>query len=419
MYPGQARRPELANVPEPTLTEGTVRVRSLEVGVCGTDREILAGGHGVPPAGRDYMVLGHESFGEVLEVGAGAAGLSVGDLVVATVRRPCGQCRQCGEGMSDFCLTGQFVERGILGMDGFMAEQYVEHPAYLVRVPAEMRGVGVLLEPMSVVEKALQQAFAAQARVPAAPTADLAPWRLGPSSWRPSRVLVLGVGPIGTLGALLLRLLGVHEIVAVERTLRPRKAALLDAAEVEYVATGGKPLRDVLSGQFDLILEAAGSGEAVVDALSLLAANGVACLTGIFAGGEPASPIAINDLLREMVYRNKAIVTSVNSNRSYFERGVESMTAIEGRWPGLLPGLITRRMPIERYAEAVEPEPDGVKTVVEVAGRLGRCRGRFDLLTRTPEVARPPLDQKGQCDGERHYRRDGGDDRVVRRHHER
>jgi threonine dehydrogenase-like Zn-dependent dehydrogenase len=120
--------------------------------------------------------------------------------------------------------------------------------------------------------------------------------------------------------------------------------------------------------QFDLILEAAGSGRAVVDALPLLAANGVACLTGIFAADEPPTPIPINDLLREMVYRNKAIVTTVNSNRSYFERGVESMEALEARWPGLLAGLITRRLPVERYAEAVEPERDGVKTVVEVAG---------------------------------------------------
>jgi threonine dehydrogenase-like Zn-dependent dehydrogenase len=181
-------------------------------------------------------------------------------------------------------------------------------------------------------------------------------------------VLVLGAGPIGMLAALVLRLVGAGDIVAVERTNRPVKASILDAAEVRYVATGGAPLRDaVAGGPFDLILEATGSGRSVLDALPLLAANGVACLTGIFAAGEPPEQVALNDLLREMVYRNKAIVTSVNSNRRYFERGAESLAAIESRWPGLLSRLITRRMPMDAYAEAVEPERDGVKTVIEVA----------------------------------------------------
>src|SRR5204862_2654261 len=157
----------------------------------------------------------------------------------------------------------------------------------------------------------------------------------------------------GMLAGLLLRLTGAEEVVVVERTARPSKAALLQSAEARYAPTGGAPLRDALGPDpFDLILAATGSGRSVVDALPLLAANGVACLTGIFAAGEPPEPVAINDLLREMVYRNKAIVTSVNSNRSYFERGVESMGALEARWPGLLAALITRRMPLEAYAEA-------------------------------------------------------------------
>jgi threonine dehydrogenase-like Zn-dependent dehydrogenase len=368
VYPGKDRPPEIAQVADPAMRPTAVRVDTLQVGVCGTDREILAGGHGQPPPGLDRLVLGHESIGRVAEVGPQApGGLVPGDHVVATVRRPCGHCRECSDGMSDFCLTGDFVERGIMGMDGFLAEHYVEDPAYLIRIPAELTSVGVLLEPLSVVEKALQQAFAAQSRVPGRPTADLEPWRVGPSSWRPARALVLGAGPIGILAALLLRLVGTHEVTVVERTARPLKGQLVGRSDARYVATGGAPLRDVLGDDpFDLILEATGSGPAVVDALPLLAANGVACLTGIFAGGEAPMSIAINDLLREMVYRNKAIVTSVNSNRSYFERGVESMGAIEARWPGLLARLITRRMPMERYAEAVEPERDGVKTVVEI-----------------------------------------------------
>src|SRR5262245_64710204 len=145
VYPGQHRPPELAQIPDPDLTPGAALVETLRVGVCGTDREILAGGHGQPPPGRDRLVLGHESFGRVLDIAPGAGGdLTPGDYVVATVRRPCDRCRTCADGMSDFCLTGDFVERGILGMDGFLAERYVEAPAYLVRVPAELAEVGVL-----------------------------------------------------------------------------------------------------------------------------------------------------------------------------------------------------------------------------------------------------------------------------------
>jgi threonine dehydrogenase-like Zn-dependent dehydrogenase len=367
VYPGQGRAPELTDVPAPELGPGRVRVRVLDVGVCGTDREILAGGHGAPPPGRDRLVLGHESLGRVEETRAPGAALEPGDYVVATVRRGCDRCQHCLGGMSDFCDTGGFVERGILGMDGFLADGYVEDPAYLIKLPAELRPIGVLLEPLSVVEKAMQQSFAAQSRVPGRPVADLDPWRAGPSSWRAERALVLGAGPIGILAALALRLAGVAEVTIVERTRRPNKAAVVARAGVTYRPTGGGPLGEVLGDErFGLVLEAAGSASVVVAALPLLAANGVVCLTGIFGAGQPAETVALNDLFREMVYRNQAIVTSVNSNRSYFERGVETMGRIEARWPGLLAELITRRMAMERYAEAVEPERDGVKTIVEV-----------------------------------------------------
>jgi threonine dehydrogenase-like Zn-dependent dehydrogenase len=180
---------------------------------------------------------------------------------------------------------------------------------------------------------------------------------------------VLGAGPIGMLTAIVLRLLGVEDVAIVERRPRAGKRAMAEAVGARYVATEGGPLRELLPGErYDLVIEAAGTASIVVDALPLLAPNGVVCLTGIFAAGQTPETLALNDLFREMVYRNQAIVTSVNSNRSYFERGVPTMGQIEARWPGLLGRLITRRMPMEQYAEAVEPERDGVKTVVEVAG---------------------------------------------------
>lgn len=369
VYPGQSRSPELADVPAPELTPSGVRVRVVRVGVCGTDREILAGGHGVAPSGRDRLVLGHESFGQVTEVASEGSGFKPGDFVVATVRRGCAACAHCRDGMSDFCDTGGFLERGILGMDGFMAEQYVEAPPYLVRVPPELVEVGVLLEPLSVVEKAVQQALAAQIRIPARAVADVDPWRHGESSWRPERALVLGAGPIGILAALRLRLHGVSDVTIVERTHRSTKSGLLESAGVRYVASRGASLRESLGqARFDLVIEAAGAAAVVADALPLLAPNGVLCLTGIFAAGQPRLDLDLNDAFREMVYRNQAIVSSVNSNRSYFERGVVTMGLLERSWPGLLGRLITRRMPLEGFAEAVQPERDGVKTVVEMGG---------------------------------------------------
>ena len=197
----------MASVPDPAVEAGRIGVRVLECGICGTDRDIAGGEYGTPPVGRSELILGHENLGRVDSVGPHVAGWSPGDLVVATVRRGCGRCRFCLTNQSDFCETGGFTERGIRGADGYLAERYVEEPQYLVKVPAELRSVAVLLEPLSVVEKAVHEALVVLERRGATP---------GYPTPKPVRALVAGTGAIGMLATFLLRVRG-WDVTAIDR----------------------------------------------------------------------------------------------------------------------------------------------------------------------------------------------------------
>jgi threonine dehydrogenase-like Zn-dependent dehydrogenase len=206
----------LQDVPPPSLTPGGVLIDVLECGVCGTDRDIVDGKYGKVPTGSDYLILGHENLGTVREVGEGAGGFQAGDLVVATVRRGCGQDRFCRTNRSDLCETGQFTERGIGGAPGFMAEQYVEIPQYLVRVSPELRSIAVLLEPLSVVEKAV---FVGQRVL------DRREPTPGDPPTRPPRALVAGTGAVGMLASFILRVRG-YDVVAIDRHGEDRKSTV-------------------------------------------------------------------------------------------------------------------------------------------------------------------------------------------------
>ncbi len=349
LQPGSER---LAELPDPELREGEVLVRVQQVGLDGTDAEILEGQYGEAPAGDDYLIIGHESVGRVEKVMGSATGLSPGDRVVAIVRRPDPvPCRNCAAGEWDMCLNSQYTERGIKGRHGFLAEFYTESPDFLVAVPAEIAPVAVLLEPLSIVEKAIEQINRIQSRL----------------VWEPVRAVVLGAGPIGLLAGMLLRLgdIDVHFYDASERGI---KSDLAEATGAKYIWAGERKLSHKLAaeiGTVDIVLEATGFSPLAFDAMDIVAPNGIVCLTGV-SGGSRKLEVSADHLTLEMVLSNKVTFGSVNANRRHFESGVRHLEEIEVRWPGLLSRMITHRLPMEDFADAFERSPNHVKSIVEM-----------------------------------------------------
>ena len=352
--PGVASSARLVEVAEPNLGPGQVLVRTLRVGICGTDAEINRGFIAEAPPGSDYLILGHESLGRVEALGQGARGLALGDYVVAIVRRPCPQdCLNCHNGESDMCLTGDFTERGIVGAHGFLSECYVEEPRYLVKVPPALKDVAVLLEPLSVVEKAVSQAFAIQGRL----------------RWQPRTAVVVGAGAIGLLAVALLRLrgLGTH---ALARSARGTPASqVAEAMGATYWSTREHPLDGLARelGNIDIIVEASGNAEAALQAMGIIGNNGILSLVGVYSPiyrGEQVEPVG--RLVLNMVLGNRVIFGSVNANRRYFEGGLEHMAEMESRWPGLLGRFLTRRLSLDDFPGALEKAGGDIKTVIDV-----------------------------------------------------
>jgi glucose 1-dehydrogenase len=349
---------ELRDVPGPAPVPGGVRVSVLECGVCGTDRDIAAGKYGQAPAGEPFLILGHENLGRVAEVAPGVPDLAPGDLVVATVRRGCGRCRFCAVGRSDFCETGQYTERGIAGAPGYWADEYVERPEFLVPVPPGQAGYAVLLEPLSVVEKAIAQGEAVLRRKEPTP---------GHPAAGPGAALVAGTGAVGMLAVLALRIRG-YAVTAIDRHGGTTAAAsLLKTVGADHVDVGAG-LAALQGREFDLIVEAAGSTSLPFALVDRLGRNGVLVLTGIPAGGLPPAPLGEGDLLREVVLGNRAVVGSVNASRGDFEVGLRDLASFEARWPGSASGLITERRPLEDAPAVVaDRAPGSIKTVLRVA----------------------------------------------------
>lgn len=338
---------------EPQPREGEVLIRVHEVGLDGTDTEILEGKYGEPPPGDDYLIIGHESLGQVERVPSGADGLSPGDWVVAIVRRPDPvPCRNCAAGEWDMCLNGQYTERGIKGLHGFLSEFYTEAPDFLVKVPKELSAVAVLLEPLTIVEKAMEQIGRIQSRL----------------VWKPERAVVLGAGPIGLLAGILLRLEGieVHFYDAEEPGL---KSDIVKAVGANYIWASECKLGHELTaeiGPVDIVLEATGFSPLAFDAMDMVAPNGIVCLTGV-SGGSRRLEVSADHLNLEMVLSNKVVFGIVNANRRHFDLGVRHLQEIEARWPGLLSRMITRRVPLMDFEKALERSSDHIKSVVEVA----------------------------------------------------
>ena len=337
--PGKAGSAKLQEIPDPKRPQGHLLVRSLAVGVCGTDLEILNGSLGKPPPDRSWMVLGHESLGEVLEAPA-SSGLSRGDWVVGIVRRPDpAPCLNCGSGEWDMCRNGRYTERGIMALDGYCSELFTLEAGFAVRVDTRLGLSAVLTEPCSVVAKAWE-------------TIE----RLGTRShWRPRRVLITGAGPIGMLAALLAmeRGMDVHVFDRVDSGSKPELVRGLGATYHSNDLPGA-------AGGADIVLECTGVGAVMQTCLDNLAPNGIACLLGL-AGPGKADPVDLGALNRKLVLNNNVVFGSVNANRRHYQLAVEALLKADNKW---LVRLISREVPLENWSSALVRQPDDVKPVI-------------------------------------------------------
>jgi glucose 1-dehydrogenase len=349
--------------PVPRIARPTdVLVRILDVGVCGTDREICAFEYGTPPAGSDHLVIGHEALGQVEAVGRAVTQLRPGDLVVPMVRRPCGrpECRACQESRQDFCYTGSFSERGIKERDGFMTELVVDDERYLCPLPAALREIGVLTEPLTIAEKALRQVDEVQRRLP-----WVCPHELGKPAGHCHRAVVLGAGPVGLLGALALAATGYAVTVYSRETAPNSKSDLLAEIGIGYASSQETTPEELAAklGNIDLVYEASGASAASFDLMRVLGTNGVFVFTGV--PGRKA-PIALDadTLMKRMVLSNQVLFGTVNADRGAFESAIRHLAEFDRRWPKQVRALVTGRFPVDAHASLLHGRASGIKSVI-------------------------------------------------------
>ena len=345
------REVRLIDHPEPKLVRpDEVKLRILEVGVCGTDREICEFKFGEPPVGSQHLVLGHEAVAEVVEAGTGVKSLKPGTLVVPMVRLPCDipTCTPCVAGRQDFCLTDTFPEHGIRRCHGFMTEKIVEREKFLVPVSADLRDVAVLVEPLTILDKALREVEAIQNRMP---------WSPGMGK----RALVLGAGPVGLLGAMVFRLRGCETTVVARSPGTTPNARLAQSFGATYVSSRERPIQGL--GPFEIIYEAAGSPATAFESLTALAPNGVCILTGVPGAGEEIR-FDGGRIMRNIVLQNQLIFGTVNAGRESFTGAIALLGEMNRRWPESLRGLITGRHPLEAFDKVLLSRPDGIKNIL-------------------------------------------------------
>jgi len=359
VIPGKPGSLHLRDVPRPRVEdiEGGrgVLVQVLRVGVDGTDKEINQAEYGQAPPGDDFLIIGHESFGVVTEVGPRVTEFAPGDYVVATVRRP-GRSIYDSVGLQDMTLDDVYYERGINLRHGYLTEYYVESADYLVKFPRSCKEIGVLLEPTSVAEKGIAQAYEIQRRM---------------RVWQPRRAAVMGAGTLGLLATMALRMRNLEVSTFGLRTPPYLNAELVEAIGARYVSTRTMPLADAARehGPFDIIFEATGSSAVAFDAAANLGKNGVLVLTSITGGGRRLE-VPTDQINLDFVLGNKVMVGSVNAHRDHFEQGASDLTRCAAEYPGWLERLLTHRVSgLENHEEMMSllTSGDGViKVFVEL-----------------------------------------------------
>ncbi len=346
VQPG-AGDPTVVEKPIPEPAAGEALVRTLRVGVDGTDHEVIRGAHGELPEESDQLVLGHEAVGVVED--PNGTDLEPGEVVAPTVRRPPNGTNEYFErGEPDMAPEGAYLERGIVGEHGFMAEYFTSPAKTLVPVPRDLASLGFLVEPISITEKALEHAQAARSAV----------------HWEPESAIVLGNGSLG-----LVTLAMFEEVLEIDRTYclgkRDRPDPSIDVIEdlgATYVDSRETPVSDIseVHEPMDLVYEATGYAKHPFETVDALAPNGVGALVGV--PDDWSFEIDGGRLHRELVLHNKALVGTVNSHRGHFEAAVDTLSSIP-EW--VTDDLVTGVYGLENFERAFEQDESVIKTAVE------------------------------------------------------
>ena len=338
-------------------------LRILDVGICGTDWEICTFEYGTPPPGDDHLVIGHEALAEVVATGSAVGRLQPGDLVIPSVRRPCPHpgCLACRSGHQDYCYTGDFTERGIKEAHGYLTEYVVEREQYLNLVPPDLRDLAVLTEPLTVAEKALAQVSWMMRQRPPWVDPKTPPEERG----RGLSALVLGIGPVGLLGAMVMATAGFRTWI-YSRELPPSpRIDLATAIGATYVSSQDTTFAQLAEqiGNIDLVYEAAGHSHFALEAVRWLGINGIFVLTGVpglqaFVETDPART------MRDMVLKNQVLLGTVNAGPDDFGSALRNLALFRQRWPAAVRTLIAGRYPAEQAADLILGRPKGIKTVI-------------------------------------------------------
>lgn len=350
----------IKDLPDPNIKNShQVKIKVHQVGICGTDREEVSGGRANAPKGENELIIGHEMMGEVIGTGKQVSHLKVGDPVVLTVRRGCGKCAPCKAGCFDMCETGQYEERGIKGRHGYDAQIVVEDEEYVLKIPKKIADIAVLTEPTSVVEKAIEEACKLQC--------TRLPKKVTHKQWlKKKNVLVAGLGPIGLLATMILRLRGANVYGLDIVDPKTKRIEIFQEMKGNYIQGNNHSL-DTLQKecpQIDMIVEAAGIAKLDFDLIKTLGYNGIYVLTGV-PGDERPLNVDGAAIMRQLVLKNQVILGSVNASFENFSQAIKDLSSAEKKWPKLLQQMITSKTPFTEFQNVLfEHTPDEIKAIL-------------------------------------------------------
>ncbi len=351
--------PELFRIEAPRITKPSeALLEMVNVGVCGTDKDIIENSLVDAPEGDDKLILGHEGLGKVAETGSGVKSLKKGDYAVIIPRHGCGICTPCRTGRSDFCETGLYTASGQHKRHGFNSELYVEEEEYLVKVPRQLVNVAALIEPFSIIEKAVEQIRHMQKRVPA-------------HDFSKSRAVVFGMGSVGIAAIAILRANSIQTYVLGRRGPEDLKVQLVKELGAAYIDIRGKDVNRIKDeiGTADIIIEATGGTQLVIDLIELMSRNGIYVFLGIPKGAEELC-FNIKGMIHKLVRQNLLIVGSVNSQKPHFKAALKDMARIQKSHNMILDRIITHKFTMQQYKEAFGQDKEGqIKGIMDYTKR--------------------------------------------------